>query len=349
MNENTSLVLLKHADQALAEATTVIKAKELMDLALTAADWLKRKNMGDDIVLKAKALALDAERKMGEMLKTIEKATGGKPYQQSSSTSTIKVLVERRTTLNEAGISKKQSAKAQKLATIPKETFEEIKKGKEKVSHAIAKIKKEEVKQQIAKIKESTTAIDIIATEKKYQIIYADPPWNYREGGSKNASQHYGCMTIDEIKALPIKKLADDNCILFIWVIGPMLHASFDVIEAWGFNYKTIGFCWVKKNKKSDTPFFGLGSWTRANCELCLIATKGSLLRLDASISQVIESVIEEHSKKPAIVRDLIIRLVGKRPRIELFSRKVIEGWDCWGNEVVEQVEKDKKEVESDG
>jgi len=179
-----------------------------------------------------------------------------------------------------------------------------------------------------------TKSIDIYNTDNKYNIIYADPPWKYWEGGQKNQSLHYKTMTIEEICELPVKNIADNDCILFLWVTYPILQECFKVIEAWGFKYSTAGFVWVKKNKNTDTPFIGCGSWTRANTELCLIATKGSVLRLDASISQVIESPIEEHSKKPAVTRELITKLVGELPRIELFSRQAADGWDCWGNEV---------------
>jgi N6-adenosine-specific RNA methylase IME4 len=141
-------------------------------------------------------------------------------------------------------------------------------------------------------------------------------------------------MELDDICKLPIKNIADDNCILFLWVTYPMLEDCFKVINAWGFKYSTCGFVWIKENIVADTPFFGLGNYTRANSELCLIATKGHIERIDASISQVIQSKREEHSKKPEVVRELICKLVGKLPRIELFARQKSEGWDRWGNEI---------------
>ena len=166
---------------------------------------------------------------------------------------------------------------------------------------------------------------------KKYQIIYADPPWKYWEGGNKNQSLHYATMTIDEISRLPVKNIAAENCILFLWVTFPILQQCFKVIEAWGFSYSTCGFAWVKKNKKSDKWFFGNGSWTRANAELCLIATKGKITRLDSSISQIVEDRISEHSKKPEKIYGLIEKLVGALRRIELFARNKQTGWYYWG------------------
>ena len=170
--------------------------------------------------------------------------------------------------------------------------------------------------------------------EGKYNIIYADPPWQYYEGGYKNQSQHYDTMTIEEICALPISELADDNCILFLWITSPVLPDAIKIIETWGFKYSTIGFVWVK-SKKDKTGFaFGCGNWTRANAEYCLIGLKGNIERKDASISQIIYSPKEEHSKKPDMVRKKIIQLVGDLPRIELFARQKIEGWDSYGTEI---------------
>jgi N6-adenosine-specific RNA methylase IME4 len=141
-------------------------------------------------------------------------------------------------------------------------------------------------------------------------------------------------MNIDDIKKLPISNLADDNCILFMWVTMPKLNECFDVIKEWGFEYKTCAFTWVKKNKKSDSWFWGMGRWTRANAELCLLATKGNPKRISARVHSVIDTPIEQHSKKPDITRDKIIELIGDLPRVELFARQKTDGWDCWGNEI---------------
>lgn len=172
---------------------------------------------------------------------------------------------------------------------------------------------------------------------KKYQIIYADPPWSYvdkAKAGGRGACCHYDVMNKDDIEKLPIKEISDNDCILFLWVTMPKLNEVFDLINAWGFTYKTVGFTWVKKNKKSDSWFWGMGRWTRANAELCLIATKGKPKRLKANIHSIIDTPIEEHSKKPNIVKDKIIQLCGDLPRIELFARQKTPGWDVWGNEV---------------
>jgi N6-adenosine-specific RNA methylase IME4 len=176
--------------------------------------------------------------------------------------------------------------------------------------------------------------MEIPLPNKKYNIIYADPAWKYWSSGKKNQSRHYKCMTIDEICSLPVSQISNDNCILFLWVTYPILEKSFQVLESWGFKYSTCGFSWIKKNKKADSLFWGLGSWTRSNNEICLLATKGKPKRISKAVHQVVLDKIREHSRKPDCVRDRIVELCGDLPRIELFARQKVEGWDCWGNEV---------------
>jgi len=170
----------------------------------------------------------------------------------------------------------------------------------------------------------------------KYKIIYADPAWQYDDkclhrGG---AERHYRTMSVDQIKALPINEIADNDCILFVWATFPKIQEALDVIKAWGFTYKTVAFTWVKKNKKADSFFWGMGRWTRSNAEVCLLAVKGNPKRLDMGVHSVIFTPIESHSKKPAETRERIIRLVGDLPRVELFARQTTQGWHAWGNEV---------------
>ncbi len=173
---------------------------------------------------------------------------------------------------------------------------------------------------------------------KKYGIIYADPPWHYRvyskKGAGRSAESHYPTMTIEEIQALPVSELADKDCALFMWITFPLLKESLSVLSAWGFKFKTIAFVWIKQNRKSDSLFWGMGYWTRANAEFCVLATKGKPKRMAKNVHQVIISHIEEHSKKPDEARRRIVRLMGDLPRIELFARQKSAGWDVWGNEV---------------
>jgi len=174
--------------------------------------------------------------------------------------------------------------------------------------------------------------------EKKYNIIYADPPWQYKvyskKGLGRSAEHHYPTMDIEDICALPVGNLADKNCTLFLWVTMPCLKEGLRALEQWGFTYKTVAFVWIKQNKKADSLFWGMGHWTRSNAELCILATKGNPKRSSASVHQVIMSHIEKHSKKPDEIRNRIVELVGDLPRVELFARQKTDGWDVWGNEV---------------
>ena len=140
--------------------------------------------------------------------------------------------------------------------------------------------------------------------------------------------------SIEDIKALPVGELAAKDCALFLWITFPCLCEALEVLAAWGFSYKTVAFVWVKQNRKNDDLFTGMGYWTRANAEICILATKGHPKRVDAGVRQVILSHIEEHSKKPDEARERIVRLMGDLPRVELFARQSPEGWDVWGNEV---------------
>ena len=174
---------------------------------------------------------------------------------------------------------------------------------------------------------------------KKYKVIYADPPWRYeRKNVSGAAEKHYSTMSLDDIKSLPVDNLADEDCVLFLWITFPMLCEAWGVIESWGFRYKSVAFVWIKQNRKAPTFFWGMGNWTRSNAELCLIATKGNPKRQSKSIHQIIVSPIEEHSKKPDEARKRIVKLMGDVPRIELFAREHTPGWDVWGNEVPDSI-----------
>lgn len=235
---------------------------------------------------------------------------------------------------NKSDIQEIAKAEPYFVATTEKEIIAKASEIREKRKEEKKAIVAEKEAEYVAKIAETTIFdVDIYNTDKKFNVIYADPAWSYWEGGEKNQSMHYKTMGIEDIKNLPVASIADENAILFIWVTYPILHEAFEVIKSWGFKYSTCGFAWVKKNKVSESWFFGNGAWTRANTELCLIATRGTVTRLDASISQVLDDRIMEHSQKPERVRELITRLVGKLPRIELFSRNTKnDGWFNWGN-----------------
>lgn len=177
--------------------------------------------------------------------------------------------------------------------------------------------------------------------EQKYNIVYADPPWSYKDkasAGKRGAYYKYDLMTLEEIKSIPIQQICANDCILFIWVTFPQLQEGLDTIKAWGFEYKTVGFVWIKRNKRKIYSWFmGMGNWTRSNAEVCLIGVRGNVKRVGGGVRSIIDTPIEGHSKKPDIVRKRIIELVGDLPRIELFARESKTGWDVMGNQIAEK------------
>ena len=199
--------------------------------------------------------------------------------------------------------------------------------------------------------------VDIFNTSKKYDIIYADPPWKYNDmlvGKGMHGTIPYETMTDREIQSLHISDIAANDCVLFMWATMPKLQEALNTIKAWGFKFKSIAFQWIKLNKSADINsmrkainesnsidevmkqccLFGLGRWTRGNSEPCLIAVKGKPSRISPSVGQLAFEPLTRHSAKPAIIRDKITTLIGDKPRIELFARQYADGWDCWGNEV---------------
>ena len=144
---------------------------------------------------------------------------------------------------------------------------------------------------------------------------------------------HYETSGIDEIKALPVAALAAKDATLLLWGTWPQLPAVLEVIEAWGFTYKTVAFVWVKQNPSGDGLHTGMGYWTRANSEYCLLATKGSPKRIAPDVHQIVMAPLGEHSAKPEEVRRRIERLLDG-PYLELYARKATDGWTCWGNEI---------------
>lgn len=162
---------------------------------------------------------------------------------------------------------------------------------------------------------------------KKYKTIYADPPWNEVGGGKikRGADKHYSLMKTENIKKLPVHTIADDDCWLFMWVTNNFLKDGLDVMESWGFRYIT-NIVWAKNS-------FGLGYYFRGQHEICLFGVKGKLKPKVRNESSLVFAKKDKHSKKPLQFYKKITN-VSHSPRIELFARQKIDGWDSWGNEI---------------
>lgn len=172
----------------------------------------------------------------------------------------------------------------------------------------------------------------------KYTLIYADPPWSYRDkanDGNRGAGHKYPTMKLPDICRLPAWDLAAENCLLALWWVPTQPLEALKVMDAWGFRLMTMkGFTWHKTNRKKGNSAIGMGHMTRANSEDCLFAVRGKLpKRVDASICQHLTAPRMENSAKPPAFRDLLVKMLGDVPRCELFSRDSVPGWDMWGNQ----------------
>lgn len=173
-----------------------------------------------------------------------------------------------------------------------------------------------------------------------FDVVYADPPWAYDDKATARggAVLHYTVTGDAQLAQMQIPAAKD--CVLFMWATFPKIEDAIALMRAWGFEYKTVAFLWVKANKKAtDSPFWGMGNWTRANAEVCLLGVKGKPKRQSKGVHQlivepeIITDPIMQHSKKPAVVRDKIVELMGDVPRLEMFAREAVPGWQVFGNE----------------
>jgi len=174
---------------------------------------------------------------------------------------------------------------------------------------------------------------------RRYNVIYTDPPWHFRTYSDRNqtraAKNHYPVMSLDDIKKLPVSNHAADNCVLLLWAIDPLLDKAFEVIKAWDFVFRTVGYYWVKQNIRSPGYFTGLGYYSRANPEQCLLATRGHPKRTAKDVKKLIVSPRREHSRKPDETIRRIERLFAP-PYLELFARTTRPGWDSYGDQTAQ-------------
>ena len=287
---------------------------------------------------------LDAEMQMGKLTAAMPKASGGdhgNQYTGGKSNSVETFAKPKEEQLSDIGLTRQQAQRFETLAKHP-EVVEKAKAAAREEGRIVTrqdvltKIKKTEkaaerkaaIVEQINRPKTSAH-IDIYTTDKKYRVIYADPPWSY--GDKQNteklggAEKHYPTMSIKELCKLPIP--ADKNAVLFLWVTSPLLEECFEVINAWGFKYKS-SFVW-------DKVAHNMGHYNSVRHEFLLICTKGSCT---PDIPKLYDSVVSiertEHSRKPAEFRDMIGTLYPTGERLELFAREAADGWDVWGNMV---------------
>jgi N6-adenosine-specific RNA methylase IME4 len=350
MSTQTALILYDAACRAIAEAVAIDEVKSIRDqtIAMAAcARVAKDRQMEADAVV----LRLRATRHLGELIEaqrqTVGLSQGGRPTKTGLSENPVLP------TLAMQGIDKNLAHDARVLVKLSGEGFEQ------KVADAraatnrpykavvnAAAIEQERAAYR-ARVKQGGTVDDLVALAAsgfRAGVIYGDPPWPFEtysvQGRQRSPDRNYDTMTLKAIKALPIAPLAAENCALLLWGVWPKLPGVLEVITAWGFEYKTVGFVWVKTTKNAevitldgDGLHWGMGFATRSNTEPCLYARRGRPRRLSAGVHEAIIAPVGEHSAKPDKAHRLIERLY-PGPYLELFARRPRDGWMTWGNEI---------------
>lgn len=331
--EQRALATLSNATQMLAEVRDAPSAKKLMDLASAAEHYARKAKLGSDAVSYASGIKFDAECMLGEYLARMEKAAppGRPPSMSSKSTpkeiGTASIPISqppKSPTLADLGITKKQSAEAQRVAQLPTEVRAAVRTGEIKRTQALRELKRDTLADRLASLPDG-----------KYRVIYADPPWKYGDdrGGIEKAdtaaAAQYPTMPVAEICAIDVRELAAPDAVLFMWATFPLLEDALRVVTAWGFAYKTA-FVWDKQRSN-------IGNYHDARAELLLVCTRGSCpIEIDTRPKQVQSIARGKHSAKPEEFRALIDQLYPTGPRVELFRRgDAPEGWVVWGNESV--------------
>lgn len=318
----TQLIKYEAAKLALEQAVNFDEVMGIKDIA-ERLELYARQAQDDALIERATKIKIRAERRAGQMLReAAEKGMRATPA-GNVNPSNKKVSPQSTpspATLGEIGISRNESSRWQKVASIPEMKFEEQLEAGSSVTEMLRQVKKEE-------------RPNIPSPEGKYRIIYADPPWWYGNNGVigddnyGHVGRHYPSMKISELCQLPIKEMAEDNAVLFLWVTSPLLAECFEVIEAWGFKYKS-SFVW-------DKIKHNFAHYNSMRHEFLLVCTRGSCT---PDIDEKIDSVqsierSKKHSEKPQEFRDIIEKLYTHGKRIELFAREKHENWETWGNE----------------
>jgi N6-adenosine-specific RNA methylase IME4 len=359
--ELTALVPWDNARRALSEARTVYEAKSIRDIAVAMEVWAKQAK-NHEMEADAIALRMNASRKLGQLMQaqkeTVGLAKGGKPY-QGKATGLAKNPVA---TLAMQGIDKNLAQQGRVFSALSKSDFErKVEDARDSVTRVFRRVVREvEIEHERegyrARTYQGGTVADLealIASGFRAGVIVPDFPWQFEvysgKGKQRSAERHYDTWPLERIKEFAanyITRLAAKDCALLLWAVWPEHPGAHEVIKACGFEYKTGGFDWVKLNVEPDADgwvklnvasnkglHWGMGYATRANSEVCLLATRGSPRRLAADVHQVVLAPVGEHSAKPDEVYRRIERLY-PGPCLELFARRERPGWTTWGNEI---------------
>jgi len=327
VNETNSLVIFTKAALMLAEADTIQKAKELKNLALTAADWAKRKGMGEEAIQYCRSYALEAERKMGEMLRKTPASTGRPgPGRGKKGVPASNALLGSAPTAEELGLTRKQRSEAKELSEMEQEIFEEIKTGKKTRSAN----KRERKRKAVIANLEAIETKEAKALEGVYDVIVIDPPWPMkkieRDIRPNQVETDYPTMTEEKIHYIEIPHAK--NCHLWIWTTQRFLPSLFQMIHTRRFTY-ICTFVWHKPGG------FQPISLPQYNCEFAVYCRFGKPQFIDTKAFPVCFNAARgAHSEKPKEFYDFVRRVTAGR-RLDMFSRRKIEGFDSWGKEAL--------------
>ena len=327
LRDDVKLINFDRARQALAEAHSFDEVKQIRDQAEAIRAYIKQQKGSLIMQNQAAEIKIRAERRAGEMLGESEKNKGGDP------SIFIRPLHDERgvmpPTLKELGISEIQSHRWQTMAEVPEERVEQL---IEEVTATQDELTSKAIYNIAQKIKHEVARADKVSQPLPagiWNVIYADPPWKYENSGfAMSPNQHYEVMDIWDIKALRVKDHQAIDSVLFLWATNPFLKDALEVMEAWGFEYKT-NIVWVKKDFTAGFYLFG-------QHELLLIGTNGSLLPSGEKPKSVIYGENEIHSHKPELVYGIIESMYPQATKCELFARIKREGWESWGNELLD-------------
>jgi N6-adenosine-specific RNA methylase IME4 len=320
------LVHFENARRELELARTVDEVKQIRDKAAAMRLYCKQARHSLEMQNQCAEIKLRAERRAGEMLTETEKNRGGQSEHESylSHESTGRIPK-----LSELGITRNQSSRWQKISEIPEESFEDFietakSKEKELTSTGALLLARELERQKRIQDIQSQIEKSPPLPEQRYDVIVVDPPWEYRlrhDQGDRCNAILYPTMTTEEIKAIPIPRLAAQSSILWLWTTNGHLPDALEIAQGWGFEYKVL-LTWVKNR-------IGTGYWLRGRSEHCIMAVGGHLITKLTNQSTVLHAPVREHSQKPDEFYHLVETLCPGR-KIELFARENRDGWDTW-------------------
>jgi len=329
---SNALLKLENATRMLAEVRSAPEAKKLMDMAAAAEHYAKKAKLGNEAIQYAHEIKVDAETLLGEFLETSDKNSGAKGSIVSGNKRVP--LKDSAPTLADLGLTKKESSEAQMLARVKREAPEQHaavrsrKKSKVQVSRELRETKRESKRQENARKVEAATKPEDLAG--RFSTIVIDPPWDWGDEGDVNqlgrAKPDFAAMSLEQLEALPVGKLSDNDCHLYLWITARSLPKGFQLIDAWGFRYITA-LVWPKSS-------FGMGNYFRGQTEFVLFGVRGSLplKRKNASTLLPVWKRGKGHSAKP-IEFGAFVESCSPGPYLEMFSRVNRKGWTQWGED----------------